>query len=108
MKMLLIALAAVTLAGPAHAISRYNSESMTCASVQATLEREGAAILRYRSARNPNLTLYDRYVSNGRFCSGGETAVNAWVPTRDRTECFVRVCKSLDFDDRFGFRRFDR
>jgi hypothetical protein len=107
MKMLLIALAAVTLAAPAHAISRYNSESMTCSSVQATVAREGAAILRYRSARNPSLTLYDRYVSDGRFCSGGETAANAWVPTRDKAECFVRVCKRFDFDDRFGFRRFD-
>ena len=52
----LVALAAT----PAAAIARYQSEALDCGQAQAILEREGAAIFRYRSKRNPSLTLYDR------------------------------------------------
>ena len=101
------AIAALLLLGaPAHAISRYNSQSMTCADVQRTVQREGAAILRYSSKRNPSLTLYDRYVADGRFCAVGEAATNAWVPTKDNPSCFVRNCKSFDLDDDGFFRRW--
>ncbi len=89
---------------PAEAISRYNSLSMTCARVQAAVQNEGAVILRYPSTRDPSLTLYDRYVADGRFCAVGEVADNAWIPTSDRRNCFVRNCKSFDRDD-FFFRR---
>ena len=107
-RILLIALAATTLAAPAHAISRYESQGMSCARVQATVQRERAVILRYRSARNPSLPLYDRYVSDGRYCAVGEVAESAWVPTRDQARCYVRKCKSFNRDDIFSFRRFDR
>ncbi|RST81044.1 hypothetical protein EJC49_24200 [Aquibium carbonis] len=104
MKVLLIALAATMLAAPAHAISRYNSQGMSCGQVQAAVQREGAVILRYRSARNPSLTLYDRYVSGGRFCSVGEVAVGSSVPTRDDRSCYVLTCKSYDRENVFRFR----
>ncbi|WP_235912066.1 hypothetical protein [Mesorhizobium xinjiangense] len=105
---LLLTLAATGLllaSVPAEAISRYNSTSMSCARVQAAVQREGAVILRHRSTRNPSLTLYDRYVADGRFCAVGEVADNAWVPTSDRRDCFVRNCRSFDRDrDGFFFR----
>lgn len=104
MKVLMIALAAAMLAAPAHAISRYNSQGMSCGQVQAAVQREGAVILRYRSARNPSLTLYDRYVSGGRFCAVGEVAVGSSVPTRDDRSCYVLKCRSYDRENVFPFR----
>jgi hypothetical protein len=93
-KFLMITLAATVLAAPAHAISRFDSQAMSCGEVQARVQREGAVILRYRSARNPSLPLYDRYVANGRYCLVGEVAVSASVPTSDRGHCAVRKCTS--------------
>jgi hypothetical protein len=103
----MIALAATVVAAPAHAISRYNSQGMSCNKVQSTVQREGAVILRYPSQRNPNHILYDRYVANGRYCAIGEVAVGSSVPTRDRNRCYVLKCESFDADI-FPFRRFDR
>lgn len=103
-KVLMIALAATMLAAPAHAISRYNSQGMSCGQVQAAVQREGAVILRYRSARNPGLQLYDRYVSGGRFCAVGEVAVGSSVPTRDDRSCYVLKCRSYDRENVFRFR----
>ena len=104
-RLLMIALSATMLAAPAHAISRYNSHGMSCGKVQATVQRERAVILRYSSARNPSLTLYDRYVADGRACAIGEVAVTAWVPTSDRARCPVLKCTSYDRDDDFLFGR---
>ncbi|MDN2580710.1 hypothetical protein [Aquibium sp. ELW1220] len=103
-RLLMIALAATVLAAPAHAISRYNSQGMSCNAVQAAVQREGAVILRYRSARNPSLPLYDRYVSGGRFCSVGEVAVGSSVPTRDDRSCYVLKCRSYERENVFPFR----
>lgn len=103
-RVLMIALSATLLAAPAHAISRYNSQGMSCGKVQAAVQREGAVILRYGSARNPSLTLYDRYVSGGRFCSVGEVAVGSSVPTRDDRSCYVLKCRSYERENVFPFR----
>jgi hypothetical protein len=103
-RLLTIALAAMTLAAPAHAISRYNSQGMSCNAVQAAVQREGEVILRWRSARNPTLPLYDRYVSGGRFCAVGEVAVGSSVPTRDDRSCYVLKCSSYEREDVFPFR----
>ncbi|MEO9613371.1 MAG: hypothetical protein ABJG86_09445 [Nitratireductor sp.] len=91
----LVALAAT----PAAAIARYQSEALDCGQAQAILEREGAAIFRYRSKRNPSLTLYDRYVLHGGYCGWDEYAANGWIPTRDDPQCFVRVCKPKIFHE---------
>lgn len=107
-RLILIALAATMLTAPAHAISRYNSQNMSCGKVQAAVQREGAVILRYRSTRNPSLTLYDRYVSGGRYCAVGEVAVGASVPTKDDRSCYVLKCESYDREDFFPFGRSDR
>ena len=60
---------------------------------QAAVQSEGAVIFRYSSARNPSLTRYDRYVRHDGYCQWNEYAANAWIPTRDTDECFVRSCK---------------
>ncbi len=63
----------------AHAINRYTSTSMTCSKIKATISREGAAIMQYRSPRG--LPLYDRYVKNRQFSSGGQTTGRAYIPS---------------------------
>lgn len=96
---ILTTLAALVAAAPAQAISRYNSETLSCQRVQAVLQQEGAAIFRYASKRNPSLTLYDRYVLHGGYCGWDEYAANAWVPTRNEPRCFVRKCRPKVFED---------
>lgn len=80
----------LTVADPAHAISRYNSTGMTCQAVQSAITREGAVVLRYPG--RTGVTLYDRYVASGRFCSAGDFADDDTVPTRDRADCPVQHC----------------
>ena len=88
----------------AQAISRYNSTSMTCANVKATVRREGAVILRWRSKYNPSLPLYGRFVANGSFCEASTRPETRYVPTSDRKSCAVLECKYYDPDDDFLFR----
>jgi len=102
MKTVLLAVCLCLVDAEAQAISRYDPTRMSCGQVRSTIDRDGAAILRYRSPRNPSLTLYDRYVSDERFCERGEYAVPAFVPSADRKSCPVRNCKVIDPDDHFG------
>jgi len=97
MKRIILALCVTAISVPAFAINRYNVQTMTCGAVQSAVDRNGAAILRYRSTRNPSLQLYDRYVRNGLYCDVGEYAKRAYVPTRDRKNCPVRKCADLEF-----------
>lgn len=105
MKSMLLALCLSLVAAEAQAISRYNTTSMSCAQIKSALRNEGAAILRYRSARNPSLPLYGRYVSDRRFCNFDEVAETAFVPAADTRSCLVRECVQVDPDDFFIFRR---
>jgi hypothetical protein len=63
---------------------------MTCANVQAVIESQGAAILRYRSSSGA--TLYDRFVKDRSYCQPSETTAAASVPTADRNASPVRKC----------------
>lgn len=105
MKALLAALALTLVAGEASAISRYQTMRMSCDDVQAVLRHEGAAILRWRSTRNPNLPLYGRYVSDARFCEMGEVTTFASVPTADDRACDVRKCIRRDYERERFWRR---
>lgn len=97
MKKMILTAAVVMATIPAHAISRYNSEAMSCGQAQAAVVGEGAVILRYSSPRNPSLTLYDRYVAHSGYCQINEYAKAAWVPTADTPSCPVYVCKDREF-----------
>ncbi len=92
MRTLVIALSLLVTALPAQAISRYNSMQMSCGEAQSRIQREGAVILRYRSARDPSLPLYDRYVAHGGYCQRGEYAKLEVVPTADTRSCQVLRC----------------
>ncbi|MEM6464236.1 MAG: hypothetical protein AAF724_20205 [Pseudomonadota bacterium] len=100
MRRALLTLCMVMVAFPALAINRYNVTAMSCAAVQAAVQRDGAAILRWQSPRNPGLPIYDRYVRNTLYCDYNEYATPAFVPSRDNPNCRVRNCT----DDDFGIR----
>lgn len=106
MKYVLTAIAVVLASTQAHAISRYNSQSMSCAEAKAVVRNEGAVILRWRSTRNPTLPLYGRFVRNDGFCSASERAETSYIPTADNRSCAIDECKPYyPSDDDFMFRR---
>jgi hypothetical protein len=98
-KTLMLTLALTVVAADAQAISRYNSQSMSCAKVQATLRNEGAAILRYRSARSGS-PLYGRYVATASQCEPGQHMERRYVPTADDARCPVQECEHNDYTAR--------
>jgi hypothetical protein len=100
MKRIFLASALLLAAFPAQAISRYNTQTMSCDRTQQTVAREGAVILRYTSPVTGN-PRYDRYVANGSFCDGSHYAQQAYVPTADTHRCVVLVCKERSDDDVF-------
>ncbi|MER8435684.1 hypothetical protein NKH36_02670 [Mesorhizobium sp. M1312] len=69
MKRALSILCPLLVSFEAQAISRYNSTSMSCDEVRATIAGDGEAITRYLSRRDPSLQLYGRYVRNRLFCN---------------------------------------
>ena len=102
MKAVLIALSLLLVSFEAQAISRYNSTSMSCGEIKATLRAEGAAILRWRG--NRGLPRYGRFVAHDGFCESGMRAEWSYVPASDRKSCPVYECKYWDPDDEFIFR----
>lgn len=101
MKAWLFTLGLTLIASNALAIERYTSTRMSCDEVQATIRRDGAAIMRYNSTRVGNLSLYGRYVRSGQFCTAGEAAERVYIPAADTKSCPVRECKRIDYDDLF-------
>jgi hypothetical protein len=97
-RMILLATGLSLISLQAHAISRYNSLSMSCERAQAVVRQEGAAILRYHSTRNPSLPLYDRYVANGSYCQIDEYARLDYVPTSDAANCPVLKCQQFSYE----------
>ena len=82
----------------ASAMATIDTPGRSCAQVQASLNQAGIALLRYRSARNPSLTLYDRYVTDGRYCGVRQTLQRAYVPSRDQARCPVHKCYTFRTD----------
>ncbi len=92
----LVFTAALLAATPALAISRYNSQTISCDRARAAIHNEGAVILRYPSTRVRGMTLYDRYVRNSRMCDANEYAEWTTVPTKDNPKCRVLNCQNID------------
>jgi hypothetical protein len=92
----IILLAAIGLFSTnAVAMSRYDSQSLTCSSVHDKMARDGSVVLRYPSHRYPNLMMYNRYVSNSMACLGQGAMASATVPTSDDPNCKVKTCISV-------------
>ena len=103
MKTVMLALGLTVFGADAHAISLYNPQGMTCGQVQATLRDEGAAILRYSSART-GVPLYGRYVYTAYYCEFGQHTEWKHVPTSDNPNCPVRACEYNDVNTKSFFR----
>ena len=88
---------------PAQAISRYNSESMSCSSIHAKLQQEGAAILSHRAMSASAPPLYDRYVASQQYCESNEVTRTTFVPASDGASCPVMECIEYERPD-FGGR----
>ncbi len=67
-------------ASQAHAISRYNSTSMSCADIGAVVRAEGAVVLRWKQP--PDIQRFDRFVAHTGFCSWGERGRTVERPVR--------------------------
>ena len=95
--------AAVTAASvlPAEAITRLRSDQNSCSTIQNTLQRDGAAVLRYPSSRNPSIMLFDRYVARNTQCRLGQELKRKSVPAADTASCRVYVCE--DRQPKFNF-----
>ena len=104
MAKLLWIVATLLVASPAMAISRYESQSMSCAAARQAVINQRAVIFRYPSQRVGGLILYDRYVRESRQCDPHENAARSYIPTRDERRCPVLACKPLP-EDSFGRRR---
>ena len=104
MRTLLLASCIILVAAPANAISRYNSTSMSCAKVQSIIKSQGAVIMRYPSKFNPGNILYDRYVSDARFCEAGKEPRLTTIPSADKAKCEVFDCHEADYGG-FEMRR---
>jgi hypothetical protein len=98
MKSVLLALGLTLVVSDAYAISRYNSARMSCGEVKAAIHRDGAAIVRYRSART-GVQLYGRYVRDGLFCATSELPEIVYITAADTRLCLVWECKYYDPDD---------
>lgn len=79
-------------ASDALAVSRYDITNMSCAEVQAIIDKEGEAILRYGSSAFLGLPVYDRYVREQKFCESSEVLARTGVPSADKKYCVVHKC----------------
>jgi hypothetical protein len=75
----------------AAAISRYESTSLSCSTIKAKIQGEGAVILQYVSNQTGNL-LYNRYVRNANYCNAYQTTRSKSVPAADTQNCHVYYC----------------
>jgi hypothetical protein len=92
MKKIVLFAAVGLLASNAMAMSRYDSQSLTCASIHDRIAQDGAIVLRYPSKMHPDLMMYNRYVSNAMTCMGQGVMASATVPTSDDPNCKVKLC----------------
>jgi len=105
-----VATAALLCVGQAQsrgqAITRIRADRNSCAVLQQTLAREGAAVIRWPSKRVSNYLLYDRYVSPRYRCRLGWEPVRATVPAADNPRCVVHRCEEVEpLFDFFDTRR---
>ena len=96
--LLLILGASLLVVSEAHAISRYNSLTMTCAQANETADREGEVILRYPSQRVRGLTLFERAVRDRNQCDNQQITETRFVSTSDMQRCPIKACTTVTND----------
>jgi hypothetical protein len=99
MKPIGIAIFLALMMGEASAISRRDISNLSCAQTQALVKSEGAVILRFRSPRNARALLYDRFVSDDRFCGSSEQTTRTSASASDNAYCPLRKCVEIEIFD---------
>ena len=92
-RMMLTAMSLLLAAAPAGAVSRYDTQRMSCASIQTALDRQSPAILRFQSKQSPGVPIYNLYVGSSEDCEGLKVARTRSVPAADGP-CPVIQCVS--------------
>jgi hypothetical protein len=96
MRMLLLACSALAICSAAQADPSYTVTNMSCAKVQSIVKANGSVVLHYRSAGKASpVPLYERFVSDSRYCDSRQTITFASVPTADKKACNLRKCASV-------------
>lgn len=90
MKRSTLSLMLLLAAGPALAQARPSTPDRTCAANRQIVETQGAIVL------GTGGFTYDRFVSDRRFCEHAEILEPAFVPSRDRAQCFVGYRCKMD------------
>ncbi|MBB4569409.1 hypothetical protein [Rhizobium leucaenae] len=85
---------AIVAAFPAFAIERLQTTTRSCADIQSFVQANRAVILQYPAARGSGGLLYDRAVANSDVCLGSGFGEQSYVPSRDKRNCAVWVCRS--------------
>lgn len=76
---------------PAHAQERPSSLAITCAAAAGLVEARGAVVL------STGPYVYERIVRHSGLCEAETTTAPAYLPTRDRPQCFVGYrCRAID------------
>jgi hypothetical protein len=83
------ALTVLTATASADAVSRYDIDRMSCASVTAALRRDSPAVLSHTSRQG--LPIYNLYVGRPTDCRGGQISRTVSVPAADG-QCRVLQC----------------
>lgn len=91
MKTLFVFAAVALIASNAMAMSEYDSKSMSCPEIQQKA-KQGSIVLRYPSSTEPDVTLYNRTVSNSMSCLGQGAMASANVPSADGKPCKIKTC----------------
>ncbi|MFG1319037.1 hypothetical protein [Xanthobacter autotrophicus] len=78
-----VSLLTALAASPIEAQARPDTLALSCEEAAALVTKNGAIVL----GTGPNI--YDRYVSQIRYCSGAEQLKAEWVKTRDNPQCFI-------------------
>ena len=94
-----IVLFLVLVAGDASAIARRDISNLSCEKTQALVRSQGTVILRFRSPRNPNAVLYDRFVADGSRCGSTEQLTRASASAADNAYCPLRKCADMESFD---------
>lgn len=94
MKKFAIAALLCLTAASAHAQTRVDATTTSCAQIRALVERNGAITLVQRSTRNPRIASSGTYVRDGRSCRVGQTLQPAAVVAADSGNCRLRRCAS--------------
>ncbi|MDL2398210.1 hypothetical protein [Rhizobium mayense] len=89
-----LAALAVFATSPASAIERLQTASRSCADIQSFVRANRAVILQYPSARGSAPLLYERAVADSNVCLGNGFPEQSYVPSRDKRNCPIWVCRS--------------